>query len=85
MYPRSLAASQVLGAVGWGGRGLSGLEYRYDHVLRGSDEPVWKDRLDVVWTEVGQRDRCLDSLLVAEHFQLPLAQRFVERRSGGGG
>jgi cell division protein FtsI (penicillin-binding protein 3) len=37
VYPRSWAASQVLGAVGWGDRGLSGLEYRYDHALRGSD------------------------------------------------
>jgi cell division protein FtsI/penicillin-binding protein 2 len=37
VYPRSWAGSQVLGAVGWGGRGLSGIEYRYDHVLRGSD------------------------------------------------
>jgi cell division protein FtsI/penicillin-binding protein 2 len=37
LYPRAWAASQVLGAVGWGGRGLSGLEYRYDSVLRGTD------------------------------------------------
>ncbi len=36
VYPRSWAASQVLGAVGWGNRGLSGLEYQYDGVLRGS-------------------------------------------------
>jgi len=37
MYPRSWAASQVLGSVGWGDRGLSGLEYLYDSVLRGAD------------------------------------------------
>lgn len=32
-------------------------------VLRGTDEPVPKTRLDVVWDRAGQRDRCLDSLL----------------------
>jgi cell division protein FtsI (penicillin-binding protein 3) len=37
MYPRSWAAAQVLGTVGWDGQGLSGLEYRYDSVLHGSD------------------------------------------------
>jgi len=37
VYPRSWAASQVLGAVGWGNRGLSGIEYRYDRALRGTD------------------------------------------------
>jgi cell division protein FtsI (penicillin-binding protein 3) len=37
VYPRSWAASQVLGTVGWDGHGTSGLEYRYDHVLRGAD------------------------------------------------
>ncbi len=37
IYPRSWAASQVLGSVGWGDRGLSGLEYRYESVLRGQD------------------------------------------------
>lgn len=36
-YPLSWAASQVLGTVGWGDRGLSGIEYRYDNVLRGQD------------------------------------------------
>ena len=36
-YPRTWAASQVLGSVGWGNRGLSGLEYLYDQVLRGTD------------------------------------------------
>ncbi|HEY2056737.1 A/G-specific adenine glycosylase [Amycolatopsis sp. NBC_01480] len=33
-------------------------------VLRGSEGPVDKGRLDLVWHEAGQRDRCLDSLLV---------------------
>jgi A/G-specific adenine glycosylase len=33
-------------------------------VLRGTTEPVAKTRLDAVWAEGGQRDRCLDSLLV---------------------
>jgi cell division protein FtsI/penicillin-binding protein 2 len=37
MYPRSWAASQVLGSVGWGDQGLSGLEYRYNGALRGTD------------------------------------------------
>ncbi len=37
VYPRSWAASQVLGTVGWDGRGTSGLEYRYDNDLRGTD------------------------------------------------
>jgi cell division protein FtsI (penicillin-binding protein 3) len=36
-YPRAWAASQVLGTVGWGSRGLSGIEYRYNDVLRGHD------------------------------------------------
>jgi cell division protein FtsI/penicillin-binding protein 2 len=36
-YPRVWAASQVLGSVGWGNRGLSGLEYKYNGVLRGHD------------------------------------------------
>jgi cell division protein FtsI (penicillin-binding protein 3) len=36
-YPRSWAASQVLGGVGWGDRGTSGLEYKYNGVLRGQD------------------------------------------------
>jgi cell division protein FtsI/penicillin-binding protein 2 len=34
-YPRVWAASQVLGSVGWGNRGLSGLEYKYNPLLRG--------------------------------------------------
>ncbi|MEU6643242.1 A/G-specific adenine glycosylase [Saccharomonospora sp. NPDC046836] len=33
-------------------------------VLRGTSEPVEKARLDLVWAQAGQRDRCLDSLLV---------------------
>ena len=34
-------------------------------VLRGSAGPVQRAALDVVWlTDTGQRDRCLDSLLV---------------------
>ncbi|MCP2164699.1 HhH-GPD family protein [Goodfellowiella coeruleoviolacea] len=33
-------------------------------VLRGTAEPVAKARLDVVWADAGQRDRCLHSLLV---------------------
>ncbi|XVV04229.1 A/G-specific adenine glycosylase [Actinosynnema sp. CA-248983] len=33
-------------------------------VLRGTVEPVAKDRLDRVWSDAGQRDRCLHSLLV---------------------
>jgi cell division protein FtsI (penicillin-binding protein 3) len=37
VYPRSWAASQVLGTVGWNDQGLSGIEYRYDKVLRGRD------------------------------------------------
>jgi cell division protein FtsI (penicillin-binding protein 3) len=37
VYPRSWAASQVLGTVGWDGHGTSGLEYRYDNVLRGAN------------------------------------------------
>jgi cell division protein FtsI/penicillin-binding protein 2 len=35
-YPRSWAASQVLGTVGWNDTGLSGLEYRYNRLLVGS-------------------------------------------------
>jgi A/G-specific adenine glycosylase len=33
-------------------------------VLRGTEGAVEKTRLDVVWSDAGQRDRCLDSLLV---------------------
>lgn len=33
-------------------------------VLRGTDGPVDRPALDVVWPRAGQRDRCLDSLLV---------------------
>jgi cell division protein FtsI/penicillin-binding protein 2 len=37
VYPRSWAASQVLGSVGWYDQGLSGLESEYNGVLRGHD------------------------------------------------
>jgi A/G-specific adenine glycosylase len=33
-------------------------------VLRDTSEPVVKAKLDIVWSDAGQRDRCLDSLLV---------------------
>jgi A/G-specific adenine glycosylase len=33
-------------------------------VLRGSPEPVERRVLDAAWADAGQRDRCLDSLLV---------------------
>jgi cell division protein FtsI/penicillin-binding protein 2 len=36
-YPRSWEASQVLGTVGWGDQGRSGLEYLYNSALRGKD------------------------------------------------
>ena len=37
VYPLSWAAAQVLGTVGWNDRGLSGIEYRYNNALRGTD------------------------------------------------
>jgi cell division protein FtsI/penicillin-binding protein 2 len=37
LYPRNWLASQVLGRVGVDGKGLSGLEYSQDHLLRGRD------------------------------------------------
>ena len=37
IYPREWLASQVLGSVGTDGKGLSGLEYSMDEVLRGRD------------------------------------------------
>jgi cell division protein FtsI/penicillin-binding protein 2 len=37
VYPHQSEASQVLGMVGWGDRGLSGLEYLYNRALRGID------------------------------------------------
>ena len=37
VYPREWLASQVLGTVGTDGKGLSGLEYAHDSVLRGTD------------------------------------------------
>src|SRR6476469_501822 len=36
-YPRDWLASQVIGAVGTEGKGLSGLEYAFDRVLHGTD------------------------------------------------
>ncbi|MBK0865629.1 MULTISPECIES: A/G-specific adenine glycosylase [unclassified Saccharopolyspora] len=33
-------------------------------VLRGAEGPVRREQLDAVWSDAGQRDRCLDSLLV---------------------
>ena len=36
-YPLKFAAAQVLGTVGWGDRGLSGLEYLYNRALVGHD------------------------------------------------
>ncbi|AHH93773.1 A/G-specific adenine glycosylase [Kutzneria viridogrisea] len=33
-------------------------------VLRGATGPVTRGQLDAAWSEAGQRDRCLDSLLV---------------------
>ncbi len=35
IYPRGALAGQVIGLVGWGDRGLSGLEYLYNRELRG--------------------------------------------------
>ena len=37
VYPHQSEASQVVGMVGWGDRGLSGLEYLYNQALRGID------------------------------------------------
>ena len=37
IYPRAWAASQVLGSVGWGDSGLSGIEYRYNSALHGTN------------------------------------------------
>jgi cell division protein FtsI/penicillin-binding protein 2 len=37
VYPRDFLASQLLGTIGTDGKGLSGLEYAEDDVLRGSD------------------------------------------------
>jgi A/G-specific adenine glycosylase len=33
-------------------------------VLRGTEGPVLREQLDAAWSDAGQRDRCLDSLLV---------------------
>jgi cell division protein FtsI (penicillin-binding protein 3) len=37
VYPRSWAASQVLGSIHVDGNGYSGIEYEYNNTLRGSD------------------------------------------------
>jgi cell division protein FtsI (penicillin-binding protein 3) len=37
VYPRAWMAAQVLGGIGWGNRGLSGLEYRYNKELHGAN------------------------------------------------
>jgi cell division protein FtsI (penicillin-binding protein 3) len=37
VYPRAWMAAQVLGGIGWGNRGLSGLEYRYNRELHGAN------------------------------------------------
>jgi cell division protein FtsI/penicillin-binding protein 2 len=37
VFPRSWAASQVLGTVGWADQGLNGLEYLDNRILRGSE------------------------------------------------
>jgi cell division protein FtsI (penicillin-binding protein 3) len=37
VYPRGTMAGQVIGTVGWGDKGLSGLEYLYNSALRGED------------------------------------------------
>ncbi|MBV8943008.1 MAG: penicillin-binding protein 2 [Solirubrobacterales bacterium] len=37
VYPRGTMAAQVIGTVGWGNRGTSGLEYLYNRALRGVD------------------------------------------------
>jgi len=37
VYPRGPVASQVLGQVNWAGQGASGIEYRYDAALHGTN------------------------------------------------
>ncbi|MGN6170657.1 MAG: peptidoglycan D,D-transpeptidase FtsI family protein [Solirubrobacteraceae bacterium] len=37
VYPRGTMAGQVIGTVGWGDKGLSGLEYLYNRALRGTN------------------------------------------------
>ena len=62
-YPRGSLAAQVVGAIGVDGRGLFGLEYSYDRLLRGRDgeqrkvmdaarKPIEVD--DLVKTRAGQ-------------------------------
>ncbi len=65
-YPRVWAASQVLGSVGWGNRGLSGLEYKYNSLLRGqsgvrkivSDAIGQPISVDDVRTDEARQDSC---------------------------
>jgi A/G-specific adenine glycosylase len=46
-------------------------------VLRDTPEPVGKAKLDVVWADAGQRERCLDSLLVDGLVEQTLDGRFA--------
>ena len=60
MYPREWMASQLLGAVGTDGQGLSGLEYSHDELLRGADgeRRLVKDALgEAIEMTRGQADR----------------------------
>jgi cell division protein FtsI (penicillin-binding protein 3) len=56
-YPQQSVASQVLGFVGTDGNGLSGLEFRFDRALKGSDgkETVVKDPTGRVIDVEGER------------------------------
>jgi A/G-specific adenine glycosylase len=46
-------------------------------VLRGSESPVDRTRLDLVWADAAQRDRCLDSLLVDGLVEQTVDDRFA--------
>lgn len=46
-------------------------------VLRGTDGPVDKPALDIVWPDAGQRDRCLDSLLMDGLVEQTVDNRFA--------
>jgi cell division protein FtsI (penicillin-binding protein 3) len=52
-YPNKTLASQALGFTGLDGYGLEGIEFAYDHYLRGSDNnlTVFKDALGKVFDE----------------------------------